>query len=96
MEALEERASEMLQGASLNSQAGNSQASLSQMLGSEMERIQQALEHRFSRVEADIETLIQQVAQVADHSHSPALFTRLSCFGHGHRGLSTIREYSTC
>ncbi|KAK9851863.1 hypothetical protein WJX84_003980 [Apatococcus fuscideae] len=81
MEALEERASEMLQGASLNSQAGNSQASLSQMLGSEMERIQQALEHRFSRVEADIETLIQQewkISAAADAAAERQVQARMS------------------
>ena len=57
MKALEERASEMLQGAS----QGGSGASISEMLGHEMDRVQQALEHRFSRIETDIETLIQQV-----------------------------------
>ena len=57
--ALEDRASEMLQGAS---RSGGSQTSLSQMLEHEMDRVQQALEHRFSKIEADIETLIQQVA----------------------------------
>lgn len=61
MKALEERASEMLQGAS----QGSSGASISEMLGHEMDRVQQALEHRFSRIETDIETLIQQVVIIA-------------------------------
>ena len=57
MKALEERATEMLQGAS----QGVLHASFTKMLGHEMDRVQQALEHRFSRIESDIETLIQQV-----------------------------------
>ncbi|KAK9841561.1 hypothetical protein WJX74_007954 [Apatococcus lobatus] len=56
MRALEEKTSEMLQGAS----QGGSHASISEMLGHEIDRVQQALEHRFSRIESDIETLIQQ------------------------------------
>ncbi len=65
MKALEDRASEMLQGASLS---GGTQASISEMLGNEMDRVQQALEHRFSRIETDIETLIQQVRIVTSTS----------------------------